>query len=104
MKKIRIFTYTKVNLGDDLFIRILCERYKNTEFIIYAPKIYKKIFKNTKSLKVISSDKPFNKIFGFLYRKINYLDMRLSSKADAIVQIGGSLFIENNNWKDKFNY
>lgn len=106
MKKIRIFAYTKVNLGDDLFIRILCERYKNTKFIIYAPKIYKKIFENNENLKIISSDKLFNRIVSFLCRrtkKINYLDMKLSNKADAIVQIGGSIFVENNNWKNKFN-
>lgn len=106
MKKVRIFAYTEVNLGDDLFIKMLCERYKNTTFIIYAPKIYKKIFKDTNNLKIISSDKFFNRIFAFVCRKIkkiNYLDMRISKQADVIVQIGGSLFIQNSNWKNKFN-
>lgn len=106
MKRVRIFAYTKVNLGDDLFIKILCERYNSSIFIIYAPKIYKKIFENINNLKVIPSDKIFNRAWGFICRKINRindLDRKLSMDVDAIVQIGGSLFIQNNSWRNKFN-
>ena len=46
MKKVKVYAYTRQNLGDDLFLKILCERYKNTKFILYAPEVYKEIFKN----------------------------------------------------------
>ena len=46
MKKIKVYAYTRQNLGDDLFIKILCERYPNTQFVLYAPNVYKDIFKD----------------------------------------------------------
>lgn len=61
MKRIMINAYTTFNLGDDLFIKVLCERYPNTEFILYAPKEYKINFKNSSNLKVISNS---NILFG----------------------------------------
>ena len=44
-KKVLLFTYSKANFGDDLFVYILANRYKNIEFYIQIqePK-YKKAF------------------------------------------------------------
>ena len=33
-KKVLLFTYSKANFGDDLFVYILANRYKNIEFYI----------------------------------------------------------------------
>ncbi|MDY0404730.1 hypothetical protein P5G51_004325 [Virgibacillus sp. 179-BFC.A HS] len=38
MKKVLIHAYTHFNFGDDLFIQILCERYPQTSFYLYARK------------------------------------------------------------------
>lgn len=32
-----VSAYTEFNLGDDLFIKVLCERYPDTRFMIIAP-------------------------------------------------------------------
>ena len=48
-KKVLLFTYSKANFGDDLFVYILANRYKNIEFYIQIqePK-YKKAFERAK--------------------------------------------------------
>ena len=33
-RKVLLFTYSKANFGDDLFVYILANRYKNIEFYI----------------------------------------------------------------------
>lgn len=67
MKKIIIYAYTKFNLGDDLFIKVLCERYPKTKFIIYAPKDYKKCFKDIKNIKCYSSQSILNRAINYIY-------------------------------------
>ena len=103
MKKVKVYAYTRQNLGDDLFLKILCERYKNTKFILYAPEVYKEIFKNDNNIEIYSSEDKLNRIINFIARKFgvnNYIDRRLSNKADAGVYIGGSLFIQGDDWKE----
>ena len=105
MKKVIIYAYTKFNLGDDLFIKILCERYPNTKFIIYAQKKYKQCFKNINNIKCYSSESLFNRGINYVFRMINqnnFLEKYLAKKSDAGVYIGGSLFIQGDNWKQYF--
>ena len=73
--KIYVKAYTVLNLGDDLFIYILCNRYPNIMFYIKEHANHTDIFKNIKNLKIIKN-----------IDEIKY---------DAIVYIGGSIFIEN---------
>lgn len=70
MKKLRVFAYTKQNLGDDLFVKILCKRYPNTKFVLYAPNIYKKVFKDIKNLEVCSSENKLNRIITLLLENL----------------------------------
>lgn len=103
MKKVIIYAYTKFNLGDDLFIKILCERYTDTEFIIYAPEKYKDGFKNIKNLKCYNSESIINRSINFIFRKMNqsnFVERYLAKKCDAGVYIGGSLFIQGDDWKE----
>ena len=105
MKKVIIYAYTKFNLGDDLFIKVLCERYPKTKFIIYAPKNYKKCFKNIKNIKCYSSEFILNRGINYLFRKIdqnNFIENYLARKCDAGVHIGGSLFMQSDSWKHYF--
>lgn len=48
--------FVKGNLGDDLFIDILCRRYPNTKFVICGGKEYKNCFSEIPNLKYVSSD------------------------------------------------
>ena len=40
----QIIAYVNGNLGDDLFVKILCERYPNQKFLLCGPKKYKDYF------------------------------------------------------------
>lgn len=103
MKKVfYIKAYTKVNLGDDLFIKILCERYPMQDFVLYASPKYKKIYKTCKNLRICSKFYYITNIFGKIAHKLkmvnilkNYIERKIIKKVDAIIIIGGSLFIQN---------
>ncbi len=91
------------NLGDDLFLKILIERYPETLFYIYAPKGYKKLFKMSRNLRVIPSKFFFIRAINYIFRKIFNIDCitlkLLSKRCDAVVHIGGSLFVQGENWE-----
>lgn len=99
MKKVFAEGYWKVNFGDDLFLKVLCERYKNAEFTILADKIvYSRIANN---LNVMDNT-------GFLFRAFNKISNRklqcikkanIIEKSNCVVYIGGSIFMENKNYK-----
>jgi colanic acid/amylovoran biosynthesis protein len=107
MKKIMIYAYTQFNLGDDLFIKILCERYPKTKFVLLAPRKYKLCFKELENIKFYSSDsiviRGINYILGKVKKYGNFRKI-LANRCDAIVQIGGSLFMEGKNWWEQFDY
>lgn len=105
MKKIILYAYGEFNLGDDLFIKLLLERYPNTQFVFYAHEAYKKALASYKNIKVINKDNFIvnitKKIIPNIHnRRIN----RIEKKVDAMVYIGGSIFIEYPNWKDNIEW
>lgn len=81
-KKVLLFTYSKANFGDDLFVYILANRYKNIEFYIQIqePK-YKKAFENLHNVIILNEAREVDKI------NVN--------EFDAFVYVGGSIFIES---------
>ncbi len=100
MKKILIKAYTELNLGDDLFINILLNRYKNTNFIVFSNFNYKNVFSNN-NLKVYKLNlllNIFNKILRKLKIKSHLNPYSKLKQIDAVVEIGGSIFIENKNY------
>lgn len=107
MKKILIYAYTEFNLGDDLFIKVLCERYPDTEFRICAPRLYKLCFKEIKNLKVYSSDSILLRGIGYICRKLkihNVAQKYLVNQSDGVVHIGGSIFMQAENWVEHFKH
>ncbi len=97
MKKILMIAYAKKNLGDDLFIYILANRYVNTKFYLCAKIKYKNKWFNTKNLKFVN---PFvvKKLYGVSNSlntpKFNCNNV-IANFCDSIVFIGGSIFIQN---------
>lgn len=111
-KKILLRVYTELNLGDDLFLKMILERYPTCEFYLNSNKgDYKKYFKDNTNLTVFSrksylSDllvrfkgiflkkfskdghKKFMRNF-YLYHNKEYFD-----KANIFVSIGGSIFMQ----------
>lgn len=63
-----IRAFVKGNLGDDLFIHILCGRYPQERFVICGEKKYAKAFEGITNLTYISRDSFWNKWF---FRLIN---------------------------------
>src|SRR5699024_1967832 len=102
MTSIYIDAYTRLNLGDDLFVKVLCERYPNDQFTIATRKQYSKPFEAIENLKVA----PIPRYVDGLLAKLN-MDYRVSTgiknkeikKNEATVIIGGSIFIEPSDWK-----
>ncbi len=74
-KKVYLKAYTRKNLGDDLFIHIICNKYPKHTFYLKEKEGYTNVFENISNL-VITND----------MEDITF---------DAIVYIGGSIFIES---------
>lgn len=82
MKKIFVMAYLRNNLGDDLFILDLINRYPDVEFYIEVIDLkYAKAFEKKKNIKVSVNEKEnFEKIDVYKY--------------DGYIYIGGSIFME----------
>ncbi|ASA25196.1 polysaccharide pyruvyl transferase family protein [Paenibacillus donghaensis] len=104
MKKLMIYAYTEFNLGDDLFIKVLCERYPDTRFMLIAPGLYKQAFRELKNLKVYASDSIWLRGINFLFRRTglhsNFTQKFLVDHSDGIVHIGGSIFMQGEHWQE----
>jgi colanic acid/amylovoran biosynthesis protein len=99
-KKIRLYAYTKGNLGDDLFVRHIVRRYPKVQFFINGELEKAHAFREEKNLKVINEDpwlvRQAHRIRPSLAARLrNYLEQSY----DAVVYIGGSIFIEYSNWE-----
>ena len=95
MKKIFLYAYDHINLGDDLFIETIADRYPDTEFYFWTNEKNKKVFQQQKNLKIVDENSIKTKVL----RKIRpSLEVRykaeIQKKCDAQVYIGGSIFME----------
>lgn len=107
MKKIMIYAYTNINLGDDLFIKVLCERYPHTQFILQGEG-YKKIFKSIPNLKCYTKEFFIVRVINKLLRVIGLnkiqlpkiKELLLKKRVNGFVYIGGSMFMENEWWEE----
>ncbi|MEC2158539.1 polysaccharide pyruvyl transferase family protein [Virgibacillus halodenitrificans] len=101
MKNVRLYAYAFSNFGDDLFIKIICERYPHVQFTLYAPRSYKKTFAQMTNLTVIANDSLFRRVSNLISRKWPLWRGMSGKRYDAVVYIGGSLFIQSANWKQE---
>lgn len=112
--KVFLKVYTQINLGDDLFIKMVLERYPNSVFYLNANPSYKNIFSNYTNLEIYTSDssKSFASRFkNLIFRKLyprgyqnllrkNVLDENglYFDNTDFFISIGGSIFIQPYNF------
>ena len=95
MKTVYLRWYLVQNLGYDLFIKILVDRYPNCKFVAYSS--YK--YKHFNNLKVYNM--PFiNKLIRIISNEKFNLGNILKRKCSYMVSIGGSIFYDND---DVFN-
>lgn len=100
MKTVYVKAYTQLNLGDDLFIHILCDRYKEVEFTLICNPKEAIAFSNVSNLHTISPPKYIDSILYRMGTKLSYknwITNRVARKSDATVHIGGSVFIQRKN-------
>ncbi|MGM8364865.1 polysaccharide pyruvyl transferase family protein [Virgibacillus sp. W0181] len=100
-KRILVDAYFARNLGDDLFLKVLIERYPNVTFHLRtANKNYNILFRSYKNVKIIKSlclnvgNLTYN-----LFDKIHSLFLNYKNY-DALVIIGGSIFMETKGWEE----
>ena len=100
MKKIFLYAYDRRNLGDDLFVHVITKRYPDVKFYMWSDKVNRETFASLPNLKVIDKDSRF---VHFLNRLRPSLVARykawLEKRCDAVVYIGGSIFMEYPNWE-----
>ena len=105
-KKTYVNAYYMRNLGDDLFIKILSERYKENFEAVANPKYkYKRDFPNIKFNSSIIKYY-FLRIYERVHKISHYAELKKVSKSNLLISIGGSIFIENcsnNELDDNFN-
>lgn len=103
-KKILVNAYFAMNLGDDLFLKILFDRYPQIKWELLTPNNkYKEIFskyKNVSINKTLSLNLGIRKVN--LFKKMNDWLLKYR-KYDALVIIGGSIFMEQANWKENLS-
>lgn len=101
MKNVFVYGVNTVNVGDDLFMRILFERYPKTRMIMYASNVYTSLFKDYQNVVIISETESVVKrlirvshilhipptllVYAYLFKKY---------RIDLFLVVGGSLFME----------
>lgn len=93
-KKVLIFAYSRANFGDDLFIYILANKYKNVQFYIHIKEEkYANPFSNLKNVNILNENRDIRNV------KIE--------EYDAFAYVGGSIFMESEySWHEvkEFNF
>lgn len=105
MKRVFLYAYDKVNLGDDLFIRTIVNRYPDIQFYLWSNKLNQKIFKDCNNLKVINKESKFISILSNIRPSLNARYQEgIKKRCNAVVYIGGSIFMEYPSWRNIVNW
>lgn len=100
MRRVFLYAYDRANFGDDLFVHAITGRYPHVQFYMWSDKPNQLQFRTIKNLKVLDQHSRFVK---FLTKVRASLVSRYRAwyekRCDAIVYIGGSIFIEYENWR-----
>lgn len=105
MKTIILYAYDKVNLGDDLFLHTITKRYPSVRFLLWSSKENKKTFSSLRNLRVIDRENNFFQMLNRIHPSLvaRYKNWQ-EKRADAVVYIGGSIFIEYESWPLVLNW
>lgn len=95
MKRVFLYAYDKMNLGDDLFIHTITKRYPNVQFYIRTDVRNKTALRQLDNLKVLDKNARIPQLLGRIRgslaaRYVQYWERRCC----ASVYIGGSIYME----------
>lgn len=100
--------YDQNNFGDDLFLKVLLERYPDVPFCMIADKKRYGVFEGKYSnLKIIHRGKAIvflNKLFRKFGCAETICDSLLAKKGDVYIYLGGSIFIEQSDMSANDRY
>jgi len=100
MKKIFLYAYDRANLGDDLFVHTIANRYPDVRFYLWSTTVNKATFSCLKNVVVLDQDSRWIRLLRTIRASLAARHkVRKEERCDAVVYIGGSLFIEYDNWQ-----
>lgn len=121
MKKVLLRAFVAGNLGDDLFVKVICERYPMTQFYLVGSSKYFNNYCKITNLKYIIYDNKFCKIYDFFQKLLtlpnkilnkrifyiptymHHLILKYAKNVDINVLVSGSYFINKTNNKRLIN-
>ena len=100
MKKVFLYAYDRQNLGDDLFVHTITRRYPDVQFYMWSDVKNREVYACLPNLKVIDRDSRLVHLLGKLRPSLAArYKAWLEKRCDAVVYIGGSIFMEYSNWE-----
>jgi len=103
MKKVLLKAYMHNNLGDDLFVYMLLKRYKDNFYTYEYERNYTLSKFENLSYEKNGIENLIDRCFSKFLKKYDYTELKNKKKYDLLVDIGGSLFIENGNYDSAYN-
>jgi len=105
MKTVFLYAYDNRNLGDDLFVHTITKRYPGVRFYLWASERSRETYAELSNLKVLTDNDFWVRTLGKLSpRNVGRIRRFYERAADAVVYIGGSIFIEYPNWRNILNW
>ena len=100
-----LYAYKASNLGDDLFVHAITSRYPDVQFYTWADGTEPSAFSAIANLKELDPKSRLVRILGMIRPSLaaRYKTW-LEKRCDTVVYIGGSLFIEYENWPQILNW
>ena len=96
----------KNNLGDDLFLKVITQRYPDCTFHVLVNKKYIGAYSEMNNLVVHRKNGRFTRMLNALSRRLNmpdYIFLKMSKLASVVILLGGSLYQQENNWKKLYS-
>ena len=105
MKCIFLYAYDRQNLGDDLFVHTITRRYPDVQFYMWSGRENRKTFQALPNLKVVDRDSALVHALDWLRPSfVSRYRAWLEKRCDAVVYIGGSIFMEYENWEQTLTW
>lgn len=105
MKKVFLYAYDRQNLGDDLFVHTITKRYPHVKFYMWSDRKNRENFRCLPNLRILEKQGAVVRLLdrirpSFVARYRHWWEKR----CQATVYIGGSIFIEYDNWEHSLNW